>query len=283
MDIDAVSEPGDEVKKESRVALFYMKFSAFLSRKKTSETLSQKITNIVTASNDLGDQEQKKIILNVAHLTNDQVEDIMTPRTDIVAIDSSSKLWEVRDLMVRSNHMRIPVYNDSLDHIKGFVHMKDVLGKSEAGSNLSIKKVIKPILFVPPLMKVVDLLVKMRTKKINIAIVVDEYGGTDGVITLEDLFEQVFGNIEENEIEEIDAKMFEVNARIKIEDLEEKLGISLVKLSSKDEYDTLAGYLMNICNKIPKAGEVIAHESGIKFHIKEAVPRFIKTVVIEFD
>ncbi|MBT4989158.1 MAG: HlyC/CorC family transporter [Rickettsiales bacterium] len=281
MKIDEGPESGKEIKQVNSFIFYICKFFNLVRRKRPDGSLSQRIVNTIASSGDLGDQEQKNIILNVTHLVDDQVADIMTPRTDIISANFSAKLIDIKDIMVESTHMRIPIYNESLDDIKGFVHMKDILQYSGQGNDLNIDKIIRPILFVPPLMKVVDLLVKMRTKKVNIAIIVDEYGGTDGLITLEDLFEQVFGNIEDNEIEAINDNMFEVNARIKIEDLEERLGISLVQLSSKDEYDTLAGYLMNICKKIPKAGEVIDHESGIKFHIKEADPRFIKTVIIE--
>jgi len=277
-------EEGPQPKNGSnRLKTFVANFCSYmklLTKKNPNLTLSQKIAETLSSYGDIGDHEQKNIILNVAHLVDDQVSDIMTPRTDIVSADITTPFKEVRKLMVKSNHMRIPVHNEALDEIKGFIHMKDVLENYEDAEQ-NIEKIIRPILFVPPSMKVVDLLVKMRSKKINIAIVVDEYGGTDGLITLEDLFEQVFGNIQENEIEAINDKMYEVNARIKIEELEEKLDLSLLKVGGQEEYDTLAGFLMGICKKIPKSGEVIEHQSGVKFHIKEADPRFIKTVVIE--
>ncbi|MBL6785179.1 MAG: CBS domain-containing protein [Rickettsiales bacterium] len=257
------------------------KLLSHFNRSKSNKSFSNKIVDAVSALDDLGDQEQKNIILNVAHLVDDQVADIMTPRTDIIAANILTEIQDLKALMIKSNHMRVPLFSESLDDIKGFVHMKDIFEKYDLNDKVALEKLMRPILFVPPSMKIVDLLVKMRTKKINIAIVVDEYGGTDGLITLEDLFEQVFGNIEENEIEAINEKMFEVNARIKIEELEEKFDISLLSSNNKEEFDTLAGYLMSLFKKIPKEGEVFEHDSGIKFHIKEANPRFIKTVVIE--
>jgi magnesium and cobalt transporter len=280
MNIEEGPQPKNGFCKLKEFFLNFYSYVKFLSKKNSNLSLSQKISETLSAYGDIGDNEQKNIILNVAHLVDDQVSDIMTPRTDIVSSDIKSSIKDVKKLMIKSKHMRIPVHNEALDDIKGFVHMKDVLEHFNS-SDHTIDKLIRPILFVPPSMKVVDLLLKMRSKKINIAIVVDEYGGTDGVITLEDLFEQVFGNIQENEIEAINDNMYEVNARIKIEELEEKLDISLLKQSDQDDYDTLAGFLMGICKKIPKAGEVIEHQSGIKFHIKDADPRFIKTVVIE--
>ena len=282
---------GDEVPKESPnkssnfnfLNDFLKNFIKLISYKKSKTSISQEIANIVTQSKLPEDEERHNIILNVAHLTDDHVSDIMTPRTDIIAETLEASIDDIKKIMIDHNRTRVPIYQDSLDNVKGFVHIKDILKQVSSGKVKKINKILKQVLFVPPSMKVIDLLAKMRSKKINIAIVVDEYGGTDGLVTLEDLFEEVFGEIEEAEIENIDDKMFEVNARIKIEDLEERLEINLLsqEIKDKDEFDTLAGYLVDRCNKIPKEGEVIISESGIKFHIKEAEPRFIKTVVVE--
>ena len=131
-------------------------------------------------------------------------------------------------------------------------------------------------------MKIVDLAYKMRNEGTRLAIVIDEYGGTDGLITMEDLMDEIVGEVEENEIIALDNKKFEVSARVKIEDLEERLKISFVdKEEFNEDFDTLGGLIASISQKIPKAGETIEHESGAKFYIKEAATRYIKKVIID--
>lgn len=249
------------------------------SKKGVNSSISETIAEIV--SNDENQaNEDDQIILNVANMTSDKIEEVMTPRSDIVAINIVDNFDVAREVINQSGHSRVPLFYESLDNIKGYIHIKDILLNIDNTTTVKLEKIIRHPLFVPPSMRIVDLLRKMHISKVHIAIVIDEYGGTDGLVTLEDLTEQMLGELDEEEVLNIGEKSYEVNARVKIEELEEKLGL---KFSLGDDYDfdTLAGYIVFLLGRIPEEGEVIEHELGIRFIVKEAEPRFIKKVIIE--
>ena len=191
-------------------------------------------------------------------------------------------LFRSKKTILDTGHTRIPVYEDNLDNIKGFIHIKDSLPYFDNKKNIQIQDILRNLLFIPPSMKIVDVIHKMKSSGIMIAMVIDEYGGTDGIVTIDDLIDEIVGETENNEILAIKENTYEVNARIKIEDLEEKLNFKLINHNKlEDDFDTLGGLIVSICKKIPETGETIIHKSGIKFYIKEAEARYIKTVIIQ--
>lgn len=259
--------------------------SIFGKQKKSKVSLSETIAEVVSQNKQSNYQisdEEQKILINAVNFTDAIVEDIMIQRSDIVASPLNAKFTELKKIIIDTGHTRIPVYEENLDNVKGFIHIKDLLSYFDSKKNFKIQDIIHKTIFIPPSMKVVDVVHKMRSSGIRIAIVIDEYGGTDGMVTMENLIEEIVGEVESEEMINLKENNYEVNARIKIEDLEEKLHVKLINHNKlEDDFDTLGGLIVSICKKIPKEGETIKHKSGIKFYIKEAEARFIKTVIIQ--
>lgn len=253
------------------------------------ETLEEIIDEHGDEASDRLEPEERVMLHNVLSFGETKVSDIMVPRTDICAVASDVTLPELKAHILEQKHTRIPVYAETLDKILGFIHVKDLLPVLGGEADFSIKEVMRQVLFVPPSMRIIDLLVKMRSVGGHMAIVVDEYGGTDGLVTMEDLFEEIVGDIhdEHDDNEEQEDKItrpsdgvFEVSARIRIEKLEKELGLNLVTEENDDEFDTLGGLIFFQLGRVPVKGEIIPHISGIRFEVMEADPRRIQKVRI---
>jgi magnesium and cobalt transporter len=268
----------------------YNKFNIlkiFFGKKKSLPNITEKLQEIVSSrgstTEKIGDEE-KEILINAIKFTDTKVEEVMVPRTDIAAVELTTNFSKIKKMLIEKGHTRIPVYSESLDNIKGFIHIKDLICFFSDAKNFKISKILRKALFVPPSMDVADLVLKMRNTRIRLAIVIDEYGGTDGMITMEDLMEEIVGENDEEDIKQIEDNVFEVNARIRIEDIEEKLNIKLVNTKDIDnDFDTLAGLIVKLSKKIPKNNEVIKFSDNIKFIIKEAEERFVKKVIIKIS
>jgi magnesium and cobalt transporter len=232
--------------------------------------------------------EEKRMLHNVLSFGDIKVSDIMTPRTDITAVSNDITLPQLKVHILRHRHTRVPVYKETFDQMLGFVHVKDLLPMFSGDIGFEIGALLHDLLFVPPSMRILDLLVKMRKSGIHMAIVVDEHGGTDGLVTLEDLFEEIVGDISdehddsdlEQSITRVDDRVFDVNARIRIETLEQQLGLNLVTEEKGDEFDTLGGLIFFHLGRVPAKGESVPHVSGIKFEILEADARRIHKIRI---
>ncbi len=240
-------------------------------------------------ASDRLEPEERVMLHNVLSFGETKVSEIMIPRTDISAVGADISLTELKAHILEQQHTRIPVYDETLDQVLGFLHVKDLLPMFGGEQEFNIRTVLREVLFVPPSMRIIDLLVKMRHAGSHLAIVVDEYGGTDGLVTMEDLFEEIVGDIQdehdedeeqEDKITSIAEGIFEVNARIRIEKLEKELGLNLVTEENDDEFDTLGGLIFFQLGRVPVKGEIIPHVSGLRFHIIEADPRRIKKVRI---
>lgn len=233
--------------------------------------------------------QEDSTLLDYQNLT---AEDIMIPRTDIVAIDYRDSLSDISKIFLKARHTRMPIYKEELDNIIGFINIKDILPfiiQEDNREVFAIDKVIRKLLIISPSMKILNLLDKMRQTKTHIALVVDEFGGTDGLITIEDLVEEIIGDIEdehdqekqEQQLKKIDDHTFEANGRIEIEDLEEKLNLKLTNPEYEEDYDTLGGLILSISNSIPSIGDKITQSTtNIVFEIIDSDPRRIKKVLI---
>ena len=231
--------------------------------------------------------EEQLMLNKVLDFGSLEVRDIMTPRTDIKAVEYTISLEDMRKHLIEYRHTRIPVYNDTLDNIKGFLHIKDLLPLMSA-NEFNMALVLRELLFVPPSMMLTNLLVKMRDAGVHMAIVVDEYGGTDGLVTLEDIFEEIVGEIQdehdEDELEEplvwTEAGFCDLDARVIIERIEKELEINLSTEDDEDaDYDTLGGLIFYQTDHVPVSGEIIEYKD-IRFEILSADPRLIKQVRI---
>ena len=229
-----------------------------------------------------------------------RVEDVMVPRADIIAVEADCGLHDLAKAFEGAGHSRLPVYNGTLDDPAGFVHVKDILpylmlnARGRTAKSYRDRRVIKSIrravLFVPASMLARDLLRRMQVRRIHMAVVVDEYGGTDGLVTLEDLLEPIVGDIEDEHddgepaVETVGtvngANIYEADARISIDDFEEALGREFATPDEEDDVDTLGGLVFTLAGRVPERGEIIRHPDGVEFEIVDADPRRVKRLRI---
>jgi CBS domain containing-hemolysin-like protein len=219
-------------------------------------------------------------ILKVHHRT---AADAMVPRVDIVALDVDTPFAEVVKCMVEQGHSRVPVYRETLDDVIGFIHVKDVLAPVADRRPARLSRLLRKVLFVAPTVPILDLLVQMRQARTHIAMVVDEFGGIDGLVTIEDLIEEIVGDIEDEHdvadgpdlVERPDGTVI-ADARTPIEALEELQGTRLRPGENDEDVDTLGGLVFTLAGRVPKRGEVILHPAGLEFEVLDADPRRIK-------
>ena len=225
-----------------------------------------------------------KNILNLHGLT---VYDIMVPRVDITAVDIGATLAELVGLMSDEAHSRIPVYNGTLDDIAGMIHIKDVLESWTQDRSANLAGLVRPVLFVAPSTPILELLLQMRSRRVHMALVVDEFGGIDGLATIEDLVEEIVGEIEDEHDENETPHMVEhqngsveVDARVQVLDFEKRMGEFLNDNGRAEDIDTLGGLVFFLAGRVPAKGEIIKHSSGLEFEILEADPRRIRSMRI---
>lgn len=230
------------------------------------------------------DESEKALIGNVLELRGRTINDVMIPRADIVAIESKTSFEDAIDVMTGKGHSRLPVYGDSLDDVAGMVHIKDLVAWRGDRTDFSLSDVQRSILFVSPSMRVLELLLEMRAARSHMAIVVDEYGGVDGLVTIEDLVEEIVGEIEDEHdradepdfLERSDGS-YEADARVEIEVLEETFG-EFLNEDEREDIDTLGGLVFSAAGHVPIRGELVTHPAGLEFQVMDADPRRIKRV-----
>ena len=227
---------------------------------------------------------ERVLLSNILALRHLSADDVMVPRADIVAVSIDTGLDELTRIMSAAAHSRLPVYRENLDDALGIVHIKDVLKPASSDRAFDLAKIMRTVLFVAPSMRALDLLMEMRLKRVHMALVVDEFGGIDGVITIEDLVEEIVGEIEdEHDVDEgpkltrhADGSLI-ADARVTIEEFEELVGPILSDEEREEDLDTLGGLVSDLADRVPTRGELILHEpSGVSFEIMEADPRRIK-------
>ena len=259
--------------------------------------------------------EERLMFLNLLRFPDVRVDDIMVPRAEIVAIEDTATVRQLLDAFCEANHSRIPVFRKTLDDPTGMVHIKDFLnwltaarpqtkkknGSRKAQGNPNNRRllcqadssvavgetgILRQMLFVPPSMRAADLLVKMQSSHIHMAVVVDEYGGTDGLVTIEDVVEEIVGEIadehdDEDEVIKSDGKgNYIADARAPIEEVEELLNIDLLPDEREEAADTLGGFVFSMLGRVPVRGELVRHESGVEFEVLQADPRRITKLKI---
>ncbi|GHA50404.1 conjugation transfer protein [Amylibacter ulvae] len=222
----------------------------------------------------------------LGNLRNLRVDDVAIPRPDIVAVGNDIDLDGLVDVFRDSGYSRVPVYNETLDEPLGMIHLKDVAlkhGFNGKTRQFNVEKMMRPLLFAPPSMPIGVLLQKMQTDRLHMALVIDEYGGVDGLVTIEDLVEQVVGEIaDEHDAKEdepwVEEKtgVYLVQARADLEDFEKVLGVDLLSDTEDEDIDTMGGLVFMLSGRVPTRGEVISHVSGYEFEVVDADPRSIK-------
>ncbi len=261
---------------------------------------------------------ERKMLERLLRFGSSRVASLMIPRADITALDEDEPISELLETFNEAGVSRIPLFRETLDDPRGMIHIKDVLRwlMAEATGQLlknaktdpeaekpalnqfdlrsvdlsrpiTTVKIRRQILYVPPSMPAVDLLIRMQSTRIHMALVVDEYGGTDGLVTIEDLIEQVVGNIEDEHDDDeetnivVDPKLGIVAvARTPIEELEKHLNMKLVPEDEETEVDTIGGLIFSMLGRVPARGELIRHPSGVEFEVLDADPRRVKKLKI---
>ena len=234
---------------------------------------------------------EKNMLTNIIGFGESRVEDSMVPRADIIAVDVNISAQEVIKLFSECNHSRIALYRSTLDDPVGMLHIKDfVRALSEVDiDDIIIEKLAKDIIFVPPSMKSRELLLKMQVSRIHMALVIDEYGGTDGLLTIENLIEEIVGEIEDEHSDSslkkinIYENFLDVPARTKIEEVEEILGFSLLEEEVDEEIETIGGLVFLLAGRIPQRGELITHPKGFEIEIREVDQRKIINVRLRIN
>ena len=267
-----------------------------LARRRNGEghSLRETLEELIEEDEEEGGQEhaefteqERELLLNALSFGELQVWDVMVPRSDIHAIEITAGLHEVVGTMRQAMHTRLPVYRANLDDVVGMIHIKDLLPYWGDGAEFKLEPLIREVLFVPPSMRVLDLLLQMRDTGVHMAIVVDEYGGTDGLATIEDLVEEIVGEIQDEhdkivppQIAEVRDGVLEADARVEVEELERRLGLQLLDEERREDVDTLGGLIFTLLDRVPARGEIVRHPAGIEFEVLEADPRRIKKLRI---
>jgi len=284
------------------------------------EELADALAETDTAGEAAFSPGERAMLNNILRLREVRVEDAMIPRADIEAVEIGTTLGALVEQFEQSGHSRMPVYGETLDDPRGMVHIRDVLGhitrqarakkprsrKAAAtapasnGAGLDLGNVdltktigelnlIRPVLFVPPSMLASDLMSRMQAQRVQMALVIDEYGGTDGLVSLEDLVEMVVGDIEDEHDEEeplitqTGDGVFVVDAKAEIDDVAAKIGEAFAAGEHGESVDTIGGMIFNALGRVPARGEVVQAIPGFEFHVLDADPRRVKRVRIVQD
>lgn len=241
------------------------------------------------------DPNERLLLSNVLKLRDTTAADIMVPRADIDAIDADTPVLEVFRFATREGHSRYPVYRGTLDDVIGMIHIKDVAlalsepekttayeGIEDGAPAIKLADLVRKVLFVSPAVRVLDLLLQMRLKRTHMALVVDEYGGIDGLVTIEDVVEQIVGNIEDEHDAEQPPEITETadggalaDARLALSDFEARYG-ALFSEEERAEADTLAGLVARLAGRVPSRGELIKHPSGLEFEVLDGDARRVR-------
>ena len=230
------------------------------------------------------DPNERLLLSNILRLRDVTARDIMVPRAHIVAIEASTPLAEALALLTREGHSRLPIYRETLDEVIGLVHIKDLAGAPVQESKRTLSDVARKVLFVSPAARVLDLLLEMRLKRSHMALVVDEYGGIDGLVTIEDVVEQIVGEIEDEhdsddapQIKEQPDGTLLVDARVPLDVFEERAG-KIFNDEEREATDTLGGLAVSIAGRVPGRGALIRHGSGVEFEVVDSDPRRLRVL-----
>lgn len=284
---------------------------------KSQPNLRAEIEGALAQQDRLGAEltsQERVMLANVLSLRTKRVADVMVPRADIVAVPADSTLGELLNLFRTAGHSRLPVYGETLDDPRGMVHIRDFLdflaaraeasrkrrrkaegpqagpdlGAVDLSATLASARILRPVLYVPASMPAVDLLARMQTTRTHMALVIDEYGGTDGLVSIEDLVEIVVGEIEDEHdaaegpaVTRLPDGRFVADARATLEEVSKAIGIELIEAGAVDDVDTLGGLIVSIAGRVPARTEIIRGPEGIELEVLDADARKLKRVRIQ--
>ncbi|RZI47595.1 CBS domain-containing protein [Rickettsiales endosymbiont of Peranema trichophorum] len=279
-----------DVNSKSILKKVYGLILGLVNRMRQKPISLEESVNELIKEHDLTDSilsEEKVMLKNFIDFRDLKASEVMVPRTDIIAIPQDSSFDDLQEKFIVSGNTRLPVYQSTLDDIVGFIHMKDffpyIIRKKET---FDLAKIMRELLYIPRSMKIMDLLAKMRHSRIHIAIIVDEYGGTDGLLTIEDIIEEIIGDIEDEhdvvdtlELVSSRGNVFMIDGRARITDIEERFGISFT--SEEDDYETFGGFIASYLGRIPNKGEKFTHPAGLELEIVESDGRKVRLAEVK--
>ena len=260
---------------------FFGKFFPILSRPASRR---EELTELLQESLDdktSFDSHEGTLLQNFLGLRDTKATDVMVPRADIVSVALADGFDNIIKQMSDANHSRVPVYRDTLDDVAGIIHIKDLFANLRNDQTPAVESLLRPALFISPTIRLLDLLHEMRLRRRHLALVVDEFGGVDGLITIEDLVEEIVGEIEDEHDTTAQLRFDQksdgtaiADARFEVETLEAITG-PLLDDDERDEIDTLGGLVFSLAGRVPGHGEVVRHRAGVQFEILEGDPRRI--------
>ena len=265
------------------------KLAKFLFYSSEQGNLRESIQDAIEeSSNDAGSNltsKEKTILENILTINKLKAYDIMVPRADIICASHNASFDDLIKIINAESHSRIPIYRKDLDDVLGMIHIKDLikLTSKEMQNNFDLKNLLKEVLFIPPSMPVLNILLKMQSTKLHMALVIDEHGGTDGLVTIEDLVEEIVGEIQDEhdneeitEFKKINDTTFVADAKMELSEFQKKTGIIFNSVT----IDTLGGYVFSMINRVPQKGEIIKSDPAYTFEVLDADPRKIKILKI---
>lgn len=252
----------------------------------TSEKQLESIAETVGATRTELEEEEKEMIHGIVELGETEVKEIMLPRPDMICADQNSTLEEIREIVKKSGHSRIPIYKDNIDNIAGIIHVKDLFLKEAQGEKITnLSRLARKAYFIPETKKIDELLREFKRDKNHMAIVVDEYGGTAGLVTLEDILEEIVGEIQDeydmevSPIQKLNDRTYRVDANVSIENLNEELGTKI----AQEGFETVGGFIYDLVGSAPEQGKVLEYKSAhveLKIVVEKVIGQRIKTVKV---
>jgi magnesium and cobalt transporter len=278
----------------SSAAGFLQRLRGLLRRRTAEHSVRESIAELVQEAAEAPqvpgvapelDRQERVLIANVLRLRGTTADDVMVPRADIVALPVDISLPAALGLIRAEGHSRFPVYREQLDDVVGMVHIKDVYAYCGRPEEFALEAILRKPLMVAPQIPVLDLLLQMRQARMHLALVVDEYGGIDGLVTIEDLVETIVGDISDEHDEEEKPLLTErsdgsldIDARLPVAEFEGRVGHVLTEDERSADIDTMGGLVFTLAGRVPARGEVIGHPSGMEFRVLEADPRRIRRI-----
>jgi magnesium and cobalt transporter len=286
---DASGQKHKGLNRQSRLKKM-LDFFLNLFGKKTKKSFFSVISHLLADYEQEGliNAEECKMFKNIASFGDKMVAKIMTPRSDVIAVNQDATLAEIKKIITTDGHTRIPVFRENFDEIIGFIHSKD-LAKFLCSENqdFSVTKILRKILLIPGSMKLLDVMLQMRMARVHVAVVLDEFGGVDGIVTIEDVMEEIVGDIEDEHdlpsessffrIKKIDERRVQLGGRVEIEKVEEILQIKMKY--GDEEFKTVGGLMMAMFKRVPEIGEEV-EKYGLNFKIIDADNRLVKLVEV---
>jgi CBS domain containing-hemolysin-like protein len=269
-----------------------MRLVRFLFGSRETRELKEAIAEVVSDNFEDAEAEktahhQRLLISNVLNLKDLRAYDVMVPRADIVGIEVDTDPKAIMEMLAQKQYSRLPVYRETLDDVIGTVHIKDILRVTSSGEKLDVRTLVRDVPIVSPAMPVLDLLLMMRQQRKHMVLVVDEYGGIDGLVTINDIVETIVGEIDDEyesgsggELVEKADGTIAADGRVTIEVFEHRFGPLLTDEEREEDIDTLAGLVITLAGRVPARGEILTHPSGAEFEVIEADPRRINRLRI---